>query len=203
MDVRKYVSINYLQSKIARDFNMPTTGWVDRVEEWVGEVLEEIGGTRVVVPVTHTATIDDSGYVDMPCEITALIGVSQGTDGCWLDRITFSTNNPADLCYELYMNEGNKLKFYNITGDVVIHYYKLPKDCNGELLVFDDPVLIKAITWYVLQMCLLGGMKHPVIDFQFAKREYEKLMADSINRTLMATINEFPYVFRHFPNPIV
>jgi len=60
------------------------------------------------------------------------------------------------------------------TGLIKLHYNAYYRDSDGFPLIPDLEEMIIALSWYIMSLMLLGGYKHPVLNYQLANAEWMK-----------------------------
>lgn len=197
MSLYKTCSIEQVIAQIYREFKPANSGWVDDAAEFIADAIGIMKVCQGFIQTSKEVNVIDF-RAKLPCNIEVLLGIKY--KGKRLQRnggINHDDSKCTDLrnlliCVEeSYILNPNYVQPTFQSGCITVYYYGLETDCNGLPTIIDDAIYRKAIVWYVMQMLCLRGFKHPVIDYQFCEKQWEKFYPQARNRFIMADIDDY------------
>lgn len=170
----KYIKGKELIARAIDSFTIDNTQWVYSAPLWIADALAQL---KIIQTYQYTNTVASvvGHRCELPCNLQLLIAVEY--KGYRLRRLGKINTKSSSVLSELgYMpNEGYEVVGDNwITttfdeGDIVFHYKALAVDYDTTKNIMipkvpDDPYVIEAVKWYLIQQLLFKGFKHPVFD---------------------------------------
>lgn len=76
------------------------------------------------------------------------------------------------------------------SGHVRLHYNAFYTDKDGLPLIPDRSEFVVALSWYIMMNMLLGGYKHPVVNFQEAQRQWDHYATLAANYAAYPSIDK-------------
>lgn len=196
MSKYQMISSGFIVAKINRELKPVYKGWQVDVIDWIGEALAmmKIG---IALEKTNCKAQVNNFKIKIPCPVEALFGITfEGCTLTWINghilpgkvrELVGSTRIHASQRYQV--NTGF-IHFSFEKGEVELFYNRLPVDERGFPTIPKEQYVIEAITWYCYRQLLLGGMPHPVINFQMADMKWEEYSARGTNRMKQMTVQE-------------
>ena len=190
MKIKNQVSLKRLIGKIDNDFNISESDWIPRVAAWTIDALSQIGCLpmeikRRELPVynkiaIHPCITDAKSvrvYDKNGCEIeniynakacdcssTDVVGVTVPTAPRESYVQVRNTSSPIGRNYVL---DGNNIDLSFNTDKIFVDTYEVATyyddyfDCEVPY-IYDNGLLLEALSWYILYKYLSRGSKHQV-----------------------------------------
>lgn len=161
----KYRNLKIILESVSRDVGDEDFDWGDALE-WAGEAILEIGvRSQLLTKVTdsngdlgHPCPVDIEDYRgELPCGLVDVISVREYDTGTGMreatDLFQLSKNriDESDIDEYTYSLNDNYIFTNFEEGKVEIAYTAYPTDENGWLLIPDNPAVIDAVKWYVIE----------------------------------------------------
>ncbi len=200
--IYKTTSIGVVIAKIYRDFKPNNSSWIADAYEMIGEAIIDIGKNMgfedVKTPIGQPLTVSNH-RLEYPCAMEALYGVefrlSSAVNfqklmlGADVSGYGISCDDPAQSnllqsAFQYYQTNVNYMVTSFTSGQVLLHYKRMPLDKNNLPLILDSVRYREALVWYVVSRMLLGGTivhPDPKINFEFADNRWETFKAKAQN----------------------
>ncbi len=209
--IYKTTSSGVVIAKIYRDFKPENSNWIGDALEMIGEAIILIGrhvGLEAVKTPTGRPISVVNHRAEYPSCMEGLYGVeyriattgdfrklSLGADtsgyGISCDDPTVASDALVGD-YQYYQTNVNYIYTSFESGQILLHYKRVPLDSEELPLILDSVKYRTALTWYIMSKLILNQtIKHPdpKIDYQFADAMWEKYMAQSQNEYKMPSID--------------
>jgi len=200
--INNSISAKHLIWRVGRTFNIQNSDWITDSYEFIYNGLRELNIYQSLEPCHIPTTVTDYRF-SLPCDLRILQGVTY--NGARLKMLK-SINKYYIKDLEKYpVSEHTMQSIPNgtievsfETGEVVVHYLKLPSEYDTELevdvpLVPDNEYVLDALSWYLLYHILLRGYKHPSITWEQALEMWENKKWSARNRSTSLNPEEREY----------
>lgn len=216
MATYNYRSSKSVIGKILRDFGIQRSDMINDCIEWMGEALEHIGTAKQVVPKIRVVQAQDF-KVRIPPDIYMLDTIRYANDNSTTqpdinDFKYILTTGKQDLHPGLFKQRKNTQlqteENYTLDGRyiktsfedfwIAIQYKAFALDNDGYPLIPDDVAYQEALSWYCTMKILQRGEKHPVIDWQTARQEWQRYCTQARNASNMPDKNEYREFYKRW-----
>ena len=167
MKLKRQCTVERLVGKIDNDFNISESDWIPRVAAWVIDALSQmkclpmerkkrklkVNNRIAIFPCTLNAS-DIKVYDSNGCEIPEL---NSGECGCYASS---SSTGGRDEIAVIDNTNNTGINFMQVAT-----YHDDYYDCDCPY-IYDDGILLEALSFYVLFKYLSRGSKHPVYDLK-------------------------------------
>ena len=211
--IYKTTRIGVVIAKIYRDFKPNNSSWIADAYEMIGEAIIDIGKNMgfesVKTPVGQPLKVVNH-RLEYPCAMETLYGVeyrlslTSGVDfqklnlGADVSGYGISCDDPLEsellqTAYQYYQTNVNYLVTSFSSGDVLLHYKRMPLDDNNLPLILDSVRYREALTWYIISRMILNRTiihPDPKIDFVFADDRWETFKAKAQNEYNAPSIDD-------------
>jgi len=194
----KTISAKAVIGKVLRDLKPASTSFEYDAMEWIGEAIEYIGHHAGFVPQTETLIVGDNRAL-LPCNFYMIRPKGVRYNGSPLaygfngnsyeptDSNTyisaFNTTEDGLGKYgtpvlaapnggDYYMLNNNYVITSFVEGEIELKFWAFPIGEDGYPFIPDNIYYKEALSWYIIKKLLMGGMQHPLFDYDYADRKW-------------------------------
>lgn len=215
----RFMSTRSILARLNSDYDINISNWRNYAIMWIWERLRMIGHGVSVEETKRKFNVCDYKFA-IPKYITNVLGVKylgkrlekrgatkwiglETEEAVSYDGVTASLFNCPQDTTHYYLHRGNSyLDFSFQDGEVEIFYQGFITDCDGFIMVPNEPEFTEALMWWVLYKLIGRGFKHPSYDINYieAKAQEWKSKAKAIH--MFPNPDEFNEIMNNFNTTI-
>lgn len=203
----KLISSKTIIAEMYSDFNITNDDWVHKAQRHLARAL----GIMKIDGYYERAVLRDTVKefkVPLPCDEKYILAVLHNMDN--LTRLPLTRNLALgvefkDIVTNTTLKGGinfNYLRTNFEEGEVMFIYYRVPKDCDGNLLIPDNDDVLEALPYFLIYKLSLSGYKHPVINMDKAYAKWQELYPRARNSMNYPSIEEMHRFTQMWNNPL-
>lgn len=187
----KLITSKRFIGELIEDINVSPSDYLHRLYGWIDNGLELMGLTNYYPLTADIASIENKES-PLPCDLKYLHSLwVQGESPCGrygLFNVPLNTDvlnsvdiKDASITRQNISVVGNYIKSPVDNIKVLVIYRAVPKDEEGFPLVPDNAFVSEALRYYIIYRLGLKGIEHPVIRWDNAYQQWERLYPRAAN----------------------